>query len=254
MKASFTKVIRILLSILFAFFLIQSLAILRIVTTNNLAKHIQIDIQNTIILTLFVGFIFFIIIYLSIPTLLKKSFFEIRYIINEISKGNYKIDPSRINNKSSDKEFRNTADLMTNMIVTLRKFDDLKKEKILEHRNRILAMMKLSSDGFIITNGKGDVVYVNQALLKEFPELDVDVNIRTTHFSPAVEKSIKKYAVEVLRNKSKLDDQKQYSPNLKKHIDLASAIIRNTKGEMIGSVIAVSNLDKRKDKKENENG
>lgn len=246
MKSSFTKTVRILISLFFVFFLIQGLSIFHIINNATISLSAKTDIQNTVILTSFIGFIFFITLFILIPTFLKRSFFEISHIIKEISKGNYKIDPTKINSKSSDKEFRNVADSMNNMLASIRKFDDLKKEKIIEHRNRILALLHLSSDGFLITNSKGDIIYVNNIILTEFPEISSDSNMVTDNFSPVIEKSFKKYIVEVLHTKTKIEETKCYIPNLKKHIDLNSAIIRNAKGKLIGAIIVLSNFDKKK--------
>ncbi|MEA1973012.1 MAG: hypothetical protein U9N34_06940 [Candidatus Cloacimonadota bacterium] len=253
MKISFTKTVRILLSLFFVFFIIQGLSIAHFVSSDKIPNSIRIDIHNALIITSFIGFSFFAILFLLIPQFLKKSFFEINHIVEEITKGNYQLDPKNINSKSKDIIFRNVADLMNQMVENLRKFDDLKKEKIIEHRNRVIALLRLSTDGFIITNAKGDIVYVSNVILNEFPEINVDSNLLSENFIPIIEKSIKKYAVSALKSKTVLEPTKHYIPTLKKHVDICSSLIRNNKGEIIGAIIGVLNIEikseKNKDKK-----
>ena len=136
------------------------------------------------------------------------------------------------------------------------KFDLLKKEKIVEHHNRIQAILNLAEDGFLILDSKGAIVYINDLLLNVFPPFQEKKSIIDSNFNPEIENNIKKYAISVIKSGSKQPSQNNFFPSLKKHITLKSAVVRNSFGVVCGAVIALSNLpksdEKRKDDKKQE--
>jgi len=213
----------------------------------------KLDVQNTIFIGIFVQFILTLIIIIYVPVFLNKAFTEINNIIKDISQGVYSIDIDLDNlETTTDKEIFAVISLLKDMLKSILTFDKLKKEKIIEHHNRIVSILNLTDDGFVIVDIKGNFIYMNEKVTNTFPALNDKSNIIEANFPPEIENNIKKYTLNILNSHTKQEPQQFFVPILKRHIILNSAMIRNAAGQPIGAIIALTNLEKRKQNKEEE--
>jgi len=234
---------------MFVISLVQGLLVLHLMTNFNI-EQVKMDVQNTIYITLFIQLLFVLILLFYIPVFLQKSFAGIHGILKEISKGIYSIDFEAENLEASlDKEFYTIILTIKFMLKSIKKFDELKKDKIIEHHNRIVSLLNLTNDGFMILDIRGNVVYINDLIIDIFPTINEKVNMIDSKFPPEVENNIKKYAVNVIKKRTKQEPLQFFIPALKRHITLKSAIIRNSSGTPTGAVISFMNLEKKKTEK-----
>ena len=252
MKSSFTGKIKILILLLFLMSVVQGFIVLQLIGSYDNIHDLKIDIQNTLFITVFIQFVLAIFLIFYIPVFLHKAFSEIHNILKDISQGIYHIDIDLDSFGSSmDKEFYSVMISIDDMLKSVLNFDRLKKDKIVEHHNRILAILNLTSDGFIATDMKGNIIYINDKVVETFPAISEKSNMIDTNFPPEIENHIKKYILNILKSKTKQEPQQFYMPALKRHIALNSAIIRDANGQPTGVIISFDNLDKKKSK-ENE--
>jgi len=253
MKISFTGKIRLLILLIFIIVLIQAGVVLHLLGNSIDLIQMRIDIQNTIFITIFVQFILALILIFYIPVFLHKAFLEIHNIIKDISQGIYNIDIDTDNFKRSlDKEFYTVMLSLKDMLRSILSFDKLKKDKIVEHHNRIVSLLNLTDDGFIIMDMKANIAYINDKILEAFPALSEKTNMIETNFPPEIENNIKKYVLNILKSKTKQESQQFFVPSMKRHIALNSAIIRDSNGFPTGVIVSFKNLDKKKQEKQKE--
>jgi len=252
MKNTFTAKIRIVILVLFSISLIQGLIILNRISNVDNLNSLMIDIQNTIILTIFLQFIVVISFIYYIPIFLNKTFSEIHSILKDITRGIYSIEIDLDDyQKRVDKEFFAVILSIKEMLKSVQTFDALKKEKIIEHHSRIISILHLTENGFIITDTNGNIVFINDKVTEAFKSLTEATNILETNFPPEVENSIKKYLSNILKSQTKQESQQFFVPALKRHVGLNSAVVRGPNGGMKGAIISISNLEKKKlEKKE----
>ncbi len=247
MKSSFTGKIRILVILIFIITLVQVGIIFHLLNGFTDVQSLKIDIQNTLFITVFIQFIIVVIILFYVPVFLHKAFAEVHNILKDISQGIYSIDIDLdVYKRTMDKEFLGILESIDEMLKSVLTFDRLKKDKIVEHHNRILAILNLTQDGFIALDMKGNIVYINDTVMEVFPSITERLNVIDTNFPPEVENNIKKYILHILKSKTKQQPQQFYMPSLKKHISLNSAVIRDANGQPAGVVVSLSNLEKKK--------
>ncbi|MBN2460143.1 MAG: hypothetical protein JXB60_00940 [Candidatus Cloacimonetes bacterium] len=253
MKSSFTGKIRIIIIFLFLIALVQGMIIIQLVNNFNDIQTLKQDILNTVYITIFLQFVLSIILIFYLPVFLRNAFAEINNILKDISQGMYNIELD-INtfDRNLDKEFMTVVLEIKKMLRSIAAFDKLKKEKIIEHHNRILAILNLTENGFIIIDNNGNIVYINDKVTDNFSALSEKTNIAETNFPPEIENNIKKYTLNILKAKTKQDSQQFFMPSLKRHIGMNSGIVRGIEGEMCGAVISISNLEKKKQDKPRE--
>ena len=253
MKLSFTSKIRVIIILLFTISLVQGLLIFHRIGNFNDPVSLKMDIQNTIYITLFLQFILVIILFFYIPVFLHKAFSEIHQILTDITRGNYSIDINIGDFETRvDKEFLAVILSIKDMLKAFLAFDNLKKEKIVEHHNRIILILNLTENGFIILDLNGNIVYINDKVTDVFTSISEKTNMLETNFPPEVENNLKKYIVTILKSQTKQQYQQFFIPSLKRHIGLKSAIVRGHDGEVKGAVVAISNLEKKKPEKNKE--
>jgi len=253
MRISFIRKIRLLIIIVFIIEILQSGIILHLINTQGSLLQMKLDIQNTIFIGLFIQFLLVLSIILYVPRFLNKAFSEIHNIIKDITQGVYTIDIDLDNSKTTtDKEFFAVISSLKEMLKSILTFDKLKKEKIVEHHNRIVSILNLTDDGFVIVDIKGNFVYINEKVTETFPALSDKTNIIETNFPPEIENNIKKYTLNILNSHTKQEPQQFFVPSLKRHIVLNSAMIRDAAGQPTGAIIALTNLEKRKQNKEDD--
>lgn len=253
MRLSFRGKIRLLIVIMFIVAILQGGIILHLINNHDSFLQMKLDVQNTIFIGLFIQFLLALAIIFYVPVFLHRAFSEIHNIIKDITQGIYTIDIDLDSYKTTiDKEFFVVISLIKDMLKSILTFDKLKKEKIIEHHNRIVSILNLTDDGFMIVDIKGNFVYMNEKVTNTFPALSDKTNIIETNFPPEIENNIKKYTLNILNSQTKQEPQQFYVPSMKRHIVLNSAMIRNAAGQPTGAIIALTNLEKRKQHKEEE--
>ena len=253
MKLSFTGKIRFLIIIMFIVAIVQAGIILHLINNSNSFFQMKLDVQNSIFIGLFIQFLLTLIIIFYVPIFLHKAFTEIHNIIKDITQGIYTIDIDLDVYKTTiDKQFFAILSQLKDMAISVATFDKLKKEKILEHHNRIVSILNVTDDGFMIIDIKGNFVYMNEKVTETFPALSDKSNIIEANFPPEIENNIKKYTLNILDSHTKQEPQQFFVPALKRHIVLNSAMIRDAAGQPTGAIIALTNMEKRKQTKEEE--
>lgn len=249
MKISFTARIRTILLVLFAISLVQGLIILNLIFSESSYHSLVIDIQNTIIITFFLQFIVVIALFYYLPVFLHRAFSDIHAILKDITKGIYTIEIDLDDYKQrTGKEFYAVIMTLKEMLKSIRTFDQLKKEKIIEHHSRIISILNLTENGFLILDMKGNIVFINDTVTDIFKTLSENINMLETNFPPDVENNLKKYVVELIKHETKLEPRQFFLPSLKKHLGLNSAIVRGPAGEATGVIVSISNLKKKSEK------
>jgi len=253
MRLSFTGKIRLLIVFMFIVAILQAGIILHLISNSSSFIQMKLDVQNTIFIGLFIQFLLTLIIIFYVPIFLHKAFSEIHNIIKDITQGVYTIEIDLDNYKTTiDKEFFAVISILKDMLKSILTFDKLKKEKIIEHHNRIVSILNLTDDGFVIVDIKGNFIYMNEKVTNTFPALSDKSNIIEANFPPEIENNIKKYTLNILNSYTKQEPQQFFVPSLKRHIVLNSAMIRDVTGQPTGAIIALTNLEKRKQNKEEE--
>lgn len=253
MRLSFTGKIRFIIILMFIVSILQAGIILHLINNSSSFFQMKLDVQNTIFIGLFIQFILALTIIIYVPVFLHKAFSEIHNIIKDITQGIYTIDIDLDSYKTTiDKQFFAILSQLKDMVRSVVTFDKLKKEKIIEHHNRIVSMLNLTDDGFMIVDMKGNFVYMNEKVTETFPALSDKNNIIEANFPPEIENNIKKYTLNILNSHTKQEPQQFFVPALKRHIVLNSAMIRDAAGKPTGAIIALTNMEKRKQIKEEE--
>ncbi len=254
-KDSFTSRLRIFLALFMLLIIVE--AGLIISTANSSSNIIQLtnDIQNLVYIFLFLIFLFTVMLFFYIPLLLHRKLKEIHYLLREITEGNYhpEIDLKKFD---QDKEFLEFVVAIRKMLQVVVKFDQLKAEKITEHNNRILGLLNLASNGFMIIAESGDVIYANDLIKNNYVEFKANQNFFDDIFSSDIETSIKPYVIEILRSGSKGKDLVIHSEIKNLEISVKSYIVRDEAGEPMGTVVALYGLpeihEKAKEKPRNQ--
>jgi len=247
MKSSFTRKIRLLIIVLFLISVVQAGIILHLIGNFTSIYDLKIDIQNTVFITVFIQFVIVMIMIFYLPVFLHKAFSEIHNILKDISQGIYNIDIDlELFRKSADKEFFSIIVAIKEMLKSVLNFDRLKKDKIVEHHNRILAILNLTEDGFMALDMKGNIIYINDKILDTFPAIIEKSNMIDTNFPPEIENNIKKYILNILKSKTKQQPQQYFMHSMKRHLVLNSGIVRDSNGQPAGVVIGFTNLTKKK--------
>lgn len=254
MKYTFSNKIRIIIIILFVITLTQGLIITKILHSDAALAIIKGNISNTIVISIFLSFTITILLFFYLPVFLKNSLKPIHKKLKEIGKGSYNIDVDSDNSKNKmDSEFYAIVKSISDMLDVILVFDNLKKSKIIEQTNRIKAILNLSKEGFFVVSKKGEIVYVNDPIKSIYPVFDEDNNFVENSFQPDIENNLKKYVLKILDNQTKADDFSYFVANLKRHITLSSAIVKDENGKFNGAVIRMSNIEKKKNEKNKEN-
>jgi signal transduction histidine kinase len=247
MKYTFSNKIRIIIIILFVITLVQGLLITKILHSNASLEIIKGNISNTIVISIFLSFTISILLFFYLPVFLKKSLKPIHNKLKEIGKGSYNIDVNSDNSKNEmDSEFYAIVESIAEMLNVILVFDNLKKNKIIEQTNRIKAILNLANEGFFIVSKKGEIAYVNDPVKTVYPIFEEDSNFVEKSFQPDIENNLKKYVLKILDKQTKSEDFSYFVANLKRHITLSSAIIKDENGKFNGVVIKMSNIEKKK--------
>lgn len=245
MRTGFLQKIKIYFSALIIISLLNNLFIFLLLLFNvNIPDSTKNDIYNILFFSILIQIILVIYFLVYVRKNLKKDLSCLKQVVLEITKGNYNYEPEEIINK--DPEINNLLSKLLKMKESILHFDNLKKEKIIEHRNRILAMLNLTESGFIIFNIKGNIIYISDLLKTIFPSIEENTNIFSTNYSQEIENTIKKIVLQITKTSLKTEPQSVYFHSLKKHITVKSSLIRDSRGIPIGFLICLINLNSLK--------
>ncbi|MCK9330196.1 MAG: hypothetical protein PHY08_02700 [Candidatus Cloacimonetes bacterium] len=241
MKIRFSNRIKLFIVLIFIISLISSLFIYFIINLNpQINDSLKNDIFNVIFFALFFELSLVVLIFSLINTYLKKDLLPVKQMIIEFTKGNYNYtieEPIVI-----DYEIEDVINKLQAMQESIRHYDNLKKEKIVEHRNRIIAMLNISDSGLIIFNMKGNILYISDLIKMFFPSIEENTNILNINYNQEIESTIKKVVIQIIKTSLKAEAQSHYFHNLKKHITIRSALVRDSKGLPIGYILSLVNL------------
>ncbi|MDY6916024.1 MAG: hypothetical protein SVM86_06900 [Candidatus Cloacimonadota bacterium] len=250
MKKTFTGKIRLIILLIFIIIIIQGIVILSLASTIEDNQAMLMNLKNTVYIAFFLQFILILILFFYVPVFMNNSFTEIHNILKEIAKGRYNLELDMDYFKENmDKEIFKILTSIKKTLDAINTFDKLKKSKIVEHHNRINAILKLAKQGFIILDIKGNIVYMNDLVSDTIPSIIEKSNLVDTNLPPVLENNLKKYVTTVLEKKTKQDTMQFFMSDLKRHITLDSAIVRNDEGKACGAVISVANLQVEKKQK-----
>jgi signal transduction histidine kinase len=246
MKMLLKKRIAIIFFILFALACFQVLFVFLNFSQEKSLIVIKSEVLKIMATFLFIQFAIIIISISYLPNYLRKLMGGVRSIINEISQGSYNYDIDlEAQKKLYDKEVYEVIEAAKKMLEIILKFDSLKKEKIQEQRGRIVALLNLTENGFIVVNRKGEIVYINYLISEHFPTIKEHVNIIETNFGLEIDNNIKKFITAVIKNQSKFPPKQFYMSSMKRHIKVKSELVRDDDGEFIGTVIGIFNLSSK---------
>lgn len=253
MRYSLKRRVRVFI-VLFLLLIVLQWAIMHTMISNATISPAPVKNDLTTVLTVFflLQFTVGMVLFFHFPNAHRRSMNDIRGVIRDISHGSYKLDIDfRAMTSRNDEIAAVVIDDLDKMYQAVSAFDRSKKEKIVEHYQRILALLKLSEDGFIILNMDGNIRFVGEILVEMFPSLKPDVNLFEASFHPDVENTVIKYCQQIVRKRAKVDPTNYYIPSLKHHINCKCAMVRDENAQPIGAVVCVMNLIEKK-KKERE--
>lgn len=209
-------------------------------------SEVRSEVLTVMTIFFLLQFTITVLLIAQFPYYLKKYLGTIGDIMSEVSSGNYHVDVDIDEyGKLRDKEMVEVVSSFKKMMEIVLRFDNLKKEKIQEQRARLIALLNLTENGFIILNRKGDVVYVNYLIALYFPTIQENINIIDTHFRLEIDKHIQTYTTKAIKEKNKLMPKNFYMQTLGKHIYVKSEIVRDSNGDFDGMVIGIYNLESK---------
>ncbi|MCF7920909.1 MAG: cell wall metabolism sensor histidine kinase WalK [Candidatus Cloacimonetes bacterium] len=257
MKLKFTRWLRGMLILLSLIVLMSVILVLNSLQEYepNLIELQHENIRNTLYIGIFIYFVLAVTAYFYVPLHFRRSLITLKTIVHDIQQGVYdnEIDLNEM------KEFLDPAVYevlmqINEMKETINTFDHLKKEKIFEHYSRIKAILRIMQEGAIILDLQGKIIFNNDNLLEAFPQLVEGDNLLEKSYPAEIENNIKKMAQTSLQERKRVEQVQCFIPNLKRHITLDSVLVRNEGGDVIGMVIIISNLEKKKIERKPEKG
>jgi signal transduction histidine kinase len=239
MKRSINSMYHLVITILLALVLFESLLLLIISTRAKDLMSLANDLQTAIIVFVFVIFAYAIVIYNYIPLRIKKSLKLVDKTISEISHGNYDMD---IDTESfaEDKEVQSLLLGIKTMLRSVQGFDQAKELKIHEHDQRLKQLINLLSQGALIALSNGDVSYCNDALRRKYPILNEVRNINDLNLKADFDRKIFDKISDALRFGDNIYDAKIPDIDYKQQALINGSVVRNIKGDPIGGVFILS--------------
>lgn len=196
------------------------------------------DLQSIVILFILIQFIYFIVLFYYIPYQYERALREIYQIFQEISEGKYQIDlESKTFNQS--KEISDLMAALSRMMNIIIRFDSLKADKIYEHHQRIQLLLSMIPQGCLIISIIGEIVYINDYVKTNFPALQENLNILETLLPDYMEDELKPLIMESIKTGNNLHDKMVLISSQDTSYKLNSSIVRNRKGQPIGTIIII---------------
>lgn len=209
-------------------------------------EDIRSEVITILITFLFVHVVVLLLVASYIKVTMKRALSPVKSIIKDIEHGDFK---KNINSKSYqnryDPEIVELIEDLEKMLSRINNFDEMKKAKIAEQKHRLLALLKLTENGFVILDHKGNILYISSKIEEYFPVLKTECNISEINPKYEVDANIKQYISNILKTKSGLTLQKSYfMKELRIHIEIENQIVRDVEGNITGLVICIKNLNK----------
>jgi hypothetical protein len=209
-------------------------------------ESISREIKITLLTFFFLEVALFIVLLSYLPLYLKKLLSGVGDIVNDIGKGNYSLELNLDKYRQNyDQELVELVESVGKMLGIILQFDKMKKEKILEQKGRISALINMAENGFIIVNKRGDLILVNQYIEYNFPSLRPETNILDSNYGHEEDKYIKNFVHDIISTESRINKRQFFVNSMKRHIILKSELVRDTNGYLIGAVIGVFNIENK---------
>ncbi len=239
MKRSLKTRYHTLISILLGIILIQALLLLVSIAQAKDLQTLVSDIQSIVIIFVFITFVYIIVIYNYVPFRLRKSYRDLRNLIDEISHGNYNIDiDSSLYDQDSDVQELILA--LQKMLKILLGFDQAKTDKIFEHHQRLQQLINILPQGVIIASVNGDIVYCNDSIRKRYASISDMVNLNELIFKNEFDQKVFDKLTEALRYGNNLYNEKLSDAGFHRHALINGSIVRNRKGAATGGVFILN--------------
>lgn len=239
MKRSINSMYHLVVTILLALVLFESLLLLIITSRARELVPLVNDLQTAIIVFVLVIFVYAIVVYNYIPVKIKKSLKEVDKLISEISHGNYDVDMD-IERFSEDRDIQSLLIGIKTMLRSVQGFDQAKENKIQEHDQRLKQLINLLPQGALIALSNGDVSYCNDALRRKYPILNEVKNINDLTLKTDFDQQIFGKISDALRFGDNLYDSKIPDKNYQQQAIINGSVVRNTKGDPIGGVFTLN--------------
>lgn len=245
-KRSFYKSINISLIIMLITYLLQVLILIYQFNSGNPLEQIVNDSKNI----LYSFMILFIIYYISIiiyqPIKMRKTIKQLQHIFDEFRKGNYEYDLDNVS-ENVEKEYSPLVEAVKKMMANIIQFDKLKKIKISAHFGKIKALLSVMSDGALIIDNSGEILYVNEVMKDRFNKLELEENqdFLDTVYPESFEKTIKKYVMDVISKAEKREACTMYIPEMDLEFTIKSALYKNSNGDFLGAVFVITDLTEK---------
>ncbi len=242
-KRSFYKSINVSLFIMLITYIVQAVILIFQFNSGNPIEQIINDSKNI----LFSFIILFIIYYISLiiyqPIKMKKSIKQLQHIFDEFRKGNYDYDLESVT-ENIEKEYTPLIEAIKKMMANIIQFDKLRKIKISAHFGKIKALLSLMTDGALIIDNSGEILYVNDVMKERFIKLELDENkdFLDTIYPESFEKTIKKYVMEVISKGEKKEACTMFIPEMNLEFTIKSALYKNSNGDFLGAVFIITDL------------
>lgn len=245
-KRSFYESINVSLLIILIIYIVQVVILLFQFSSDHPMAQIINDSKNI----LFSFLLFFIIYYISImilqPIKMKKSIKQFKHVFDEYRKGNYSYDLENISD-SVEKEYVPLVESIKKMITNIIQFDKLKEIKISAHYGKLKALLALISDGAMIIDKSGEILYINEVMRTRFINLELDENrdFLDIIYPTSFEKTIKKYVRDVLTKGERKDPCTMLIPEMNLEFTIKSSLYKNRTGEFLGAVFIITDLKQK---------
>lgn len=239
MKKSLKYKYHLLVSILFGIIALQTIIMLFVISQSKDLLSLASDIHSVIIIFVFILFVYIVVIYNYIPFKLQKAIRQIEQLVEHISTGNYQIDIDS-SMYDQDNDFQSLILSLEKMLGIIVRFDQAKADKIYEHHQRIQLLINLIPEAVLITGANGDIVYCNDSLRAEFPNLTEMVNLNELIWKKDYHTRIFAVVLDALRYGKNLynvgvDDLVYLGKTV-----INGSIIRNRKGLSTGAVFVMN--------------
>ncbi len=252
-KRSFYESINISLLIILIIYIVQVVILLFQFSSDHPMTQIVNDSKNI----LFSFLLFFVIYYIAImilqPLKMKKSIKQFKHVFDEFRKGNYSYDLENLT-ETVEKEYIPLVESIKKMITNIVQFDKLKEIKISAHYGKLKALLSLISDGAMILDKSGEILYINEVMRSRFINLELDENkdFLDIIYPNSFEKTIKKYVKEVLTKGEKKEPCSMFIPDMDLEFTIKSSLFKNRSGDFLGAVFIITDLKQKTDNNEEE--
>jgi len=238
MRSSIKRRYHLMLGTLFAMIVAQFLVVLFTISQANDLYVLASDIQSIMIVFLFMIFVYLVIIFNYLPYRLSRAVRRVEDLIDEISNGNYQLDIDATSFEN-DQEFQDLVMSITRMLDIISRFDAVKADKIYEHHQRINQLINLLPQMVMIATVNGDIVYINDAFRKNFPNIDETNNLNEVILKDDFNAKVFDIIAESLRYGNNLYDERVEPEGSSQTALIKGSIIRNRKGIASGGVFTV---------------